>query len=80
VYTTTDPTAPFGNSYYRLKEVDYNGESEIFPIQSIYKPIRNRDVSIYFNAMGQQIVDLKNYSGLFFIQYKDGTIEKRIKN
>jgi len=80
VYTTTDPTAPFGNNYYRLKEVDYNGESEIFPIQSIYKPFRNRDVSIYFNAMGQQIVDLNNYSGLFFIQYKDGTIEKRIKN
>jgi len=80
VYTTTDPTAPFGNNYYRLKEVDYNGESEIFPIQSIYKPFRNRDVSIYFNAMGQQIVDLNNYSGLYFIQYKDGTIEKRIKN
>jgi hypothetical protein len=79
-YNTTEPSAPFGYYYYRLKEVDYNGESEIFPIQSIYKPFRNKEVSKFINALGQQIADVNNYKGVYLILYKDGTIEKRVKN
>ena len=79
-YKTTDPTASFGYNYYRLREVDYNGQFEIFPIKSVYKPDKIKEVYIYINTLGQQIDDLNNYSGLYLIMYNDGSIEKRVKN
>ncbi len=79
-YKTTDPTASFGYNYYRLREVDYNGQFEIFPIKSVYKPDKIKEVYMYINTLGQQIDDLNNYSGLYLIMYNDGSIEKRVKN
>ena len=79
-YSTRDPTAAFGNNYYRLKEVDYNGQFEIFPIKSVYKPTKKKVVSIYIDALGQQITDVNNYSGLYLILYTDGSVEKRVKH
>jgi hypothetical protein len=80
VYNTTDPTAAFGYNYYRLKEVDYNGQFEISPMKSVYKPTKIKEVYKYINTLGQQITNINNYTGLYFILYTDGLIEKRVQN
>lgn len=79
-YSTADLTAPFGYIYYRLKQVDYNGQFEIFPIKSVYKPFKERNIVMMVNILGQQINDLNEFTGLYFIIYDDGTSEKEIKN
>lgn len=79
-YNTVDPTASYGYSYYRLKEVDYNGQWEIYPIKSVYKPFKKRNVIMTIDALGQQVNDLSKFTGLYFIIYDDGTNEKRVKD
>lgn len=79
-YNTVDLNAPYGYSYYRLKEVDYNGQYEIYPIKSVYKPFKKRNVTMMVNILGQQINDLSEFKGVFFMIYDDGSIEKRVKD
>jgi hypothetical protein len=79
-YNTIDLNAPYGYSYYRLKQLDYNGQFEIFPIKSMYKPFKKRNVKMMVNILGQQINDLNEFKGVFFIIYDDGSTEKRVKN
>jgi len=79
-YNTVDLNALYGYSYYRLKEVDYNGQYEIYPIKSVYKPFKKRNVTMMVNILGQQINDLNEFKGVFFIIYDDGSIEKRVKD
>jgi hypothetical protein len=64
-----------GIFYYRLTQVDINGDREIFDIISVF--INNRKlkkISKVNNILGQD-VDL-DYNGLKIITYEDGTIEK----
>jgi len=79
-YNTVDLNAPYGYSYYRLKQVDYNGQYEIFPIKSVNKPFKKRNVTMMVNILGQQINDLSEFKGVFFMFYDDDSIEKRVKN
>ena len=79
-YNTVDLNAPYGYNYYRLKQVDYNGQYEIFPIKSVYKPFKKRNVTMMVNILGQQINNLNEFKGVFFMIYDDGSIDKRVKN
>jgi hypothetical protein len=79
-YNTVDLNSPYGYSYYRLKQVDYNGQYEIYPIKSVYKPFKKRNVTMMVNILGQQINDLNEFKGVFFIIYDDDSIEKRVKD
>ena len=79
-YNTVDLNVPYGYSYYRLKQVDYNGQYEIFPIKSVNKPFKKRNVTMIVNILGQQINDLSEFKGVFFMFYDDGFTEKKVKN
>lgn len=79
LYETYDYTPHSGYNYYRLKQVDYNGQAKVYAPISVYKPYKNRTVKMYVNTLGQQIVDLSTYKGLYLIVYEDGSVEKRIR-
>lgn len=51
MYQITDYTADFGYNYYRLTQVDYDGNSEVFKIISILKPydLQVKDLNVYPN-------------------------------
>lgn len=61
-------------NYYRLKQIDYNGESKTFNIIAIDNNVLNKKLVSIFNIMGQEVGI--NYSGLKIFLYEDGTIEK----
>lgn len=64
-------------SFYRLKQVDYNGNYEYSNILSFNnQQIINRIIKRY-NQLGQEVND--DYIGLIFELYSDGTIHKTIK-
>lgn len=65
----------FSNSinYYRLRQVDYNGEVDIFDPVSIDNT-DGREVVKTINLMGQEVDE--TYSGIVIIKYSDGTSTK----
>lgn len=63
-----------GVNYYRLKQTDYNGESETFEIISIDNSIKQKEIMKVYNMMGQE-VNLE-YIGLKIIIYSDGSTKK----
>lgn len=65
--------------YYKLKQVDLNGEFNYFGILSLEnKGKENKKILAYYNLLGQQI-KLDNYTGLYFVIYSDGTTQKFYK-
>lgn len=71
-YKHIDREVKYGLIYYRLKQVDFDGEFEIFDIKSIL--LKERKILVIYNMMGQ-IVDI-NYSGIKIIHYDNGDIIK----
>ena len=57
-YSKVDYSPFSGTSYYRLKQTDFNGESENFPIISVTLPLNETSVAIYPNP-AQQIVTVR---------------------
>lgn len=47
VYTDVKPLS--GVSYYRLKQTDFNGESEVFEVKSVFIPKRTMDSEVFPN-------------------------------
>lgn len=79
-YETQDTRPTIGYSYYRLKQVDHDGQYEIFaPIVIYMPPIENRKILMVYDLLGRQIENLDTFTGVFFILYEDGRIEKKIK-
>lgn len=68
----------FSNSinYYRLRQVDYNGEVDIFDPISIDNT-DGREVVKTINLMGQEVDE--TYSGIVIIKYSDGTSTKTLQ-
>ena len=61
-------------NYYRLTQVDFNGEYEIFNTISIDNRENKRTLIKTINMMGQEVNE--NYKGIIISQYSDGSIEK----
>lgn len=64
------------DAYYRLTQVDFNGEYQIFDdyVQFVGKSVNPKIISI-LNILGLEVeID---HSGLVFIRYEDGKIEKK---
>ena len=61
-------------NYYRLKQVDYNGESETFNVIVINNKIIEDEIMSIVNVMGQKID--KNTKGIQIRLYNSGKIEK----
>jgi len=83
IYSTVHRDVPNGINYYRLTQVDFDGQQEMFDIISCLKNINNGDIERvdYYNLLGQLISTTNNPSemnqqGLFLITttYKNGDI------
>ena len=77
-YSIIDDNPVLGISYYRLKQTDYNGESETFNPISIIINSTEKEIDKIINIMGQEVTS--NYSGLVIELYTDGTSAKKYKN
>jgi len=77
-YSIIDDNPILGISYYRLKQTDYNGESETFNPISIIINSTEKEIDKIINVMGQEVTS--NYSGLVIELYTDGTSAKKYKN
>jgi hypothetical protein len=61
-------------NYYRLKQVDFNGESEYSEIIAVNNSILEKKLVRRYNTLAQDVDEY--YMGLYFELYDDGTIEK----
>lgn len=75
-YRVVDENPYKGISYYRLKQTDYDGNSETFhPVSVNIKPERKEVVKIY-NQIGQEVND--DFKGLVILLWDNGEITKTI--
>ncbi len=61
-------------NYYRLKQVDFNGESKYSEIIAVNNSILEKKLVRRYNTLAQDVDEY--YMGLYFELYDDGTIEK----
>ena len=71
----TDPSIDI--SYYRLKQTDYNGQSETFDPVAVSVSSTEKIVDKVFNLMGQEVED--TYEGVVIEVYQDGTSVRKYK-
>ena len=76
-YSYTDRTAPTELNYYRLIQVDYDGDEEILETISLDNRIDEEKILKVVNYLGQEVSD--SYKGMVIIYYKDGTSRKAIR-
>lgn len=76
-YLTIDKDYINGINYYRLIQTDYNGEETTSKIVSVDMTKKNNQFMNTVNSIGQEVD--KNYSGIVFDVYSDGTTIKRIQ-
>ena len=75
-YRIVDENPYKGISYYRLKQTDYDGNSETFhPVSVTIKPERKEVVKVY-NQIGQEVND--DFKGLVILLWDNGEITKTI--
>lgn len=75
-YNFVDTDAPKTINYYRLTQVDYDGNFKQYGPISIDNRV-TRNIIKYFNLMGQEVNEYE--TGLIILQYEDGTVEKVIR-
>jgi hypothetical protein len=75
-YNFVDTDAPETINYYRLTQVDYDGNFKQYGPISIDNRV-TRNIVKYFNMMGQEVNEYEK--GLIILQYEDGTVEKVIR-
>lgn len=64
-------------NYYRLKQVDYNGQFKIYGPIDIDNTKRSKKIIKYLNLIGQEVSP--NERGFIFEVYEDGTMRKIIR-
>ncbi len=75
-YNFVDTDAPETINYYRLTQVDYDGNFKQYGPISIDNRV-TRNIPKYFNIMGQEVNEYE--TGLIILRYEDGTVEKVIR-
>lgn len=65
-------------NYYRLSQVDFNGDKKIFDIIAINNSTGNKEVFKTINLLGQDVDE--NEKGMLIEIYTDGTSRKIFKN
>jgi hypothetical protein len=75
-YRIVDNTLKYGLTYYRLTQIDYDGNYEVFNnMIRVVDKLSNRDVIKITNTLGQTIDEY--YEGIIIIYYDDNTFEKK---
>lgn len=65
-------------NYYRLKQIDYDGNSKVYytiAINNLKEPLK---ITKYINLLGEEVSS--SYEGIYIIIYEDGTYAKRWRN
>lgn len=75
-YSINDYNFVNGYNYYRLTQVDYNGQRETFNIIVVDNSAALSEVIKVTNIMGQEVDE--SFQGLRIIHYSDGTIIKKV--
>jgi hypothetical protein len=75
-YSFVDANPSSTINYYRLTQVDFNGEYEVFNIISIDNRSKNKVVKT-INMMGQEVDEF--YKGIVINIYDDGTTKKEYR-
>ena len=76
-YKIIDPNPLIGISYYRLKQTDYDGQSEAFhPISIVIKEER-KEIVKKLNTLGQEVND--SYLGIVIQIWDNGDITKTMR-
>lgn len=60
-------------NYYRLKQVDFDGTTEVLGVASVDNRL-DKEIVKKVNVIGQEVDD--SYKGVVIMYYKDGTIKK----
>ena len=78
-YNSLDLEPTKGVSYYRLKQTDYDGKTEVFnPIAITISEDKPQIIDRIINTAGQEVN--ANYNGFVIELYKDGTSRKKYYN
>jgi hypothetical protein len=79
-YSTNASVEKSGIYYYKLKQLDYNGDFKVYDIIAVFQPysINSKTPITYYNMIGQE-VRLEDHRGFYFILYDDGSIQKSFK-
>ncbi len=70
-----------GYSYYRLTQVDYNGNSETYGIEVIYRSSIEKEVQGIYNLIGEYLgkeINNNHSDGIYIVVYTDGSTNKII--
>ncbi len=76
-YYFIDDSPYAGKSYYRIKQVDYDGEFSYSELVSVYSEMGDITVERTFNLSGQEVGP--NYSGMVIDFMSDGSTRRRIQ-
>ena len=74
-YSIIDDNPLRGVSYYRLKQTDYDGQTETFNPISIIINSEEKQINKVINFMGQEVNE--HYKGMVLEIYQDGTYVKK---
>lgn len=77
-YDFIDPAPYNGLSYYRLEQIDYNGQGDNTQLKAVQITTEEPVIVSSYNLMGQSINE--NYTGVVIDLFDDGSTRKRFKN
>lgn len=77
-YAYKDRQPMKGVSYYRLKQTDFNGDSEFFDIRSVMINADDKALLFRVNMLGQKVDT--SYKGLVFLHFSDGSTVQILQN
>lgn len=76
-YHYRDEQVENGIAYYRLTQYDYDNNYEVFPIISVARSTKEKEIISITNILGQEIT-IEN-SGIVIILYSDGTFKRVVQ-
>ncbi len=74
-YSFVDENFRLGYNYYRIKQTDYDGKHTYSETRLADNAIKTKEIATVVNGLGQAVTI--NESGLIFIQYTDGSVDKK---
>lgn len=65
-------------NYYRVVQVDFDGEETVFPPKSVDNRASSKEIDKRFNLLGQEVNE--GFKGIVIVHYTDGTRDKIYQN